>query len=124
MEMESEVAPIQNLEFKIENSPERQRLAKQYAAIKRRLFFVELGVVADGVVLLLAAGWSVGLREWAESISSDRLAVVALYGVALGAVYTLLSLPLGFYSGFTLPHRYRLSVQSLGGWALDNVKEL
>ncbi len=77
-----------------------------------------------GVGLLLFTGWSVGLREWAEGISTDLWAVVALYGAALGALYTLVSLPLDFYSGYILPHRYGLSTQSLGGWALDNVKEL
>lgn len=104
--------------------PQRQHLAKQYAAIRRRLFFVEMGVMAAGVFLLLAAGWSAGLRQWAEGISSDPSIVVALYGVALGAIYTLISLPLGYYSGFVLPQRYGLSVQTVGGWALDNVKEL
>jgi STE24 endopeptidase len=104
--------------------PERQRLAREYAVIRRRLFFLELGVMAAGVFVLLAAGWSLGLRRWAESVSPEPWVVVALYGIAFGAAYTVLSLPLGYYSGYVLPHRYGLSVQRLGEWALDNVKEL
>ena len=104
--------------------PERQRLAREYAVIKRRLFFLDLGLMVAGVLLLLGAGWSAGLRRWAESVSPEPWAVVGLYGVALGAIYTVASLPLGYYSGYVLPHRYGLSVQSLKDWVWDNVKEL
>jgi STE24 endopeptidase len=107
-----------------EIDPERQQLAKHYARIRRRMFFVELGIMAVGVGLLLFMGWSVALRDWAESISSNPWVVVALYGLALGVIYTLVSLPLDFYSGFVLPHRFGLSTQSGGGWALDTVKGL
>jgi STE24 endopeptidase len=108
----------------IDLDPERQRTAKEYAGIKRRLFFVELGVAILLVLALLFLGWSVGLRDWAESVSGAPWVTVALYAVALGAGYTLISLPLGFYTGYVLPHRYGLSTQGLGGWASDTVKEL
>ncbi|HYP19149.1 MAG TPA: M48 family metallopeptidase [Chloroflexia bacterium] len=107
-----------------ELDPERQRTAREYAGIKRRLFFVDLALAILLVLALLFLGWSVGVRDWAESISDGPWLVVALYSVALGAGYTLLSLPLGFYAGHVLPHRYGLSTQSLGGWASDTVKEL
>jgi STE24 endopeptidase len=103
---------------------ERQRIARQYAAIKRRLFFVELGIGLVVLALLLFGGWSIALRDWAESFSNDPWLTVALYGVGLGALFTIISLPLDFYSGFVLPHRYGLSTQKIGGWALDNVKSL
>src|SRR5437870_8385672 len=107
--MVNPIAKIQNPKLL---DPERQRLAREYAVIKRRLFFAELGVMVAGVLLLVATGWSAGLRRWAESVWPEPWAVVALYGVVLGAVYTVLSLPLGYYSGYVLPHRYGLSVQS------------
>ncbi|HKP52577.1 MAG TPA: M48 family metallopeptidase [Chloroflexia bacterium] len=116
----------QNSKLRTQTSldPERQRLAKEYAHTRRVLFFASLAFMLAGVALLLFTGWSIGLRQWAEQISADPWATVALYGVALGALYTLISLPLDFYSGYILPHRYGLSTQSMGGWALDNVKEL
>jgi STE24 endopeptidase len=92
--------------------------------LRRRLFFLELGVTASAVFLLLATGWSSALRGWAETLSPEQWAVVALYGIALGAIYTLLSLPLDFYTGYVLPHRYGLSTQTLGGWVLDLLKGL
>ncbi|MEA2573962.1 MAG: endopeptidase [Chloroflexia bacterium] len=107
-----------------ELDPERQRTAKEYAGIKRRLFFVDLGLGVLLVLALLFLGWSTGLRTWGESISPEPWLVVALYTVALGVAYTLISLPLGFYSGYVLPHHYGLSTQSLGGWVSDTLKEL
>jgi len=36
--------------------------------------------------------------------------------------YGIISTPLGFYSGFVLPHRYGLSCQSLRSWLADEAK--
>ena len=107
-----------------EVDPERQQLAKRYARIRRRLFFFELGATALGVGLLLFPGWSAALRDWAVGISGNPWVTVALYGVGLGLIYTLVSLPLDYYSGFVLPHRFGLSTQTPGGWALDTLKGL
>jgi STE24 endopeptidase len=42
--------------------------------------------------------------------------------LVFGGFYFLIDLPLGYYSGYILPHRYELSNQSLGGWIADQVK--
>jgi STE24 endopeptidase len=108
----------------IELDPERQRTAKEYAGIKRRLFFVDLGLAILLVLALLFLGWSTAARDWAVSISRDPWLVVAVYTVVLGLGYNLISVPLGFYADYMLPHRYGLSTQSLGGWVSDTIKEL
>jgi STE24 endopeptidase len=41
-----------------------------------------------------------------------------------GGIYYLLGLPLSFYEGYVLPHRYQLSNQTLRGWIDDQVKGL
>jgi len=105
-----------------ELDPERQRLAQQYAGIRRRLFFMEMGATVALVALFLAAGWSGRLRQWAEAASDNPWIVVALYGVALGAGYTIISLPLDFYVSYVLPHRFGLSTQTLSGWVMDSIK--
>jgi len=104
--------------------PDRQRVAKEYARIQRRLYFVELALMALVLGVLLFSGWSVALRDWAESITSEPWAVIALYGIALGLIFTLLTLPLDYYSGYILPRRYGLLTQSLGGWVMDMIKNL
>ncbi len=108
----------------IELDPQRQHTAREYAGIKRRLFFIELGISLLLLSGALFLGWSVAVRQWAESITGNPWLVVALYVVALGVGYTVVSLPLEFYTGHVLPHRYGLSTQTLSSWALDAVKEL
>src|SRR3712207_9033821 len=51
-------------------------------------------------------------------------AVVLIYVGVLGISYTLITLPLGFYSGFVLPHRYGQSNSSLGLWVGDLLRAL
>ncbi|MBI2333195.1 MAG: M48 family metallopeptidase, partial [Chloroflexi bacterium] len=41
-----------------------------------------------------------------------------------GGVYSLLNLPLGYYSGFVLLHRFGQSNQSLKDWVVDQLKGL
>src|SRR3954465_14865254 len=101
--------------------PARQQTAREYAAIQRRLSFVELGLTGVILLVLLFTGWSAGLRNWAEGISSQDWLVVALYGVALGLIFAVITFPIDFYSGYVLPRRYGLLTQSLGGWTLDTV---
>jgi STE24 endopeptidase len=108
----------------VELDPARQRVAKEYASIQRRLSFLELGLTALALVVLLFSGWSAALRDWAGSISRETWLVVGLYAVALGAIFTLLTLPLDFYSGYVLPKRYGLLTQSVRGWVVDTMKNL
>jgi STE24 endopeptidase len=44
---------------------------------------------------------------------------VAGYVLAFGGVYFLIDLPLGYYSGYVLPHRYELSNQNFKDWIID-----
>jgi len=103
---------------------ERQRVAKEYASIQRRLYFVELALVAIVLVVLLFSGWSASLRDWAEGISTQPWVVVGLYAVALGLIFLVLMLPLDLYSDYILPRRYGLLTQNLGGWIADVLKNL
>lgn len=104
--------------------PQRQELAKEYARIQRRLSFVELGFFVLILALFLLTGISSALRDWAAQFGGPYFVTVALYGLVLGATFFLISLPLDFYSGYTLPTRYGLNTQSVAGWVSDSVKSL
>jgi STE24 endopeptidase len=105
--------------------PERQRTAREYARTQRAFFFVQLGISVLLVAVLLFSGWSAALRDWAEGLSGGvQWLTVALYGIVLGGVFFLISLPLDYYTGYVLPRRYGLLTQSLRGWVLDTVKSL
>ena len=102
--------------------PERQKKAKQYARIHRRLMLVDL--VLGGIYLLawLFLGWSQGLKYYLIGFTTNDWLLVAGYGFIFAAGYFIIDLPLSYYSGFVLPHQYDLSTQSFSGWVIDQVK--
>jgi STE24 endopeptidase len=71
---------------------------------------------------LLLSGASVSLRRALTDLTSSRVLVVALFTGIVGAGYGLLDLPLSYFGGFVLPHRFGLSTQSRGDWLLDQMK--
>lgn len=98
---------------------ERQIQASRYATIRRILFLVDLVVGAIFVGAIILSGAAVRLREALTSTPGGRPGLVAAYFLILTLSYTLLTLPLSVYSGWILPRRYGISVQSFGGWLRD-----
>lgn len=112
--------------------PEKQKQAKHYARIRRRLWLVDVTFSAIYVLAWLFFGWSTSLREWLQQLitvdgsltpGSDWL-LVALYIIIFGGIASVVNFPLSYYSGFVLPHRFGQSNQSLKDWAVDQLKGL
>jgi STE24 endopeptidase len=117
--------------------PERQALARRYARQRQVLMLVNLAISGVLVAVLLFSGLSFLLRDvlvgalgaasaWAPlSWAADwqPLLVAAYFGVLFVALFVV-DLPLSYYSGFVLPHRYGLATQKLPGWIFDLVKGL
>jgi STE24 endopeptidase len=108
----------------IELDPERQRQAKQYARIRRRLWLVD--TIFGGLYALawLFFGWAIYLRTWLNQLTQNEWILVPLFVAVFGGIYTILNLPLGYYSGFVLPHRFGQSTQSFKDWVIDQLKGL
>jgi STE24 endopeptidase len=104
--------------------PEKQKQAKQYARIRRRLWLVETALSAVYAILWLALGWSTALSNWINSYTDNPWIQVAVFIIIFGGLYSLLTLPLSYYSGFVLPHRFGQSNQSLKDWVVDQLKGL
>jgi STE24 endopeptidase len=114
--------------------------ATRYHRFKR-----QLGIIGWGWTLLLLggltlSGWSVRLRDAAES-AAGRVATatsipgipglhglpaltVLVYVVLLSLLNEIGSMPIGWYSGLVVERRYGLSNESLAHWASDEVKSL
>jgi STE24 endopeptidase len=101
---------------------ERQMEARALARIRHRLLALEMGLGGALLLLLLLSGMAERLRDWVIGVAAQPVLVVGIYFVAVWAAYGLMMLPMGYYGGFRLPHRYGLSTQTLQGWVVDEVK--
>ncbi|GAC1560337.1 MAG: hypothetical protein NVS4B1_11790 [Ktedonobacteraceae bacterium] len=122
---------------------ERQQKAREYARIRRRLSFVNIGVAVVAVLLVFLTGFDVWLRNillplnWQPLSATPFLRlylsayqlpfswsplIVACYLLVLTVGYTIITSPLSYYSGFVLSHRYGLSTMTMRGWLGDQLK--
>jgi len=106
----------------IQLDPQRQARAREYARLHRRLMVVDLILGGLYCLVWLVTGWSVQLREWLSGWTTDPYLLVAGFSVVFGGIYVLINLPMSYYSGFVLPHRYELSTQTLQAWVVDQLK--
>jgi STE24 endopeptidase len=104
--------------------PERQKQAKEYARIRRRLWLIDTIFSSVYAVLWLLLGWASALRDWLMTFTSNQWLLVALFVAIFGGIYSVVNLPLGYYSGFVLPHRFGQSNQTLKDWIIDQIKGL
>lgn len=107
--------------------PERQKQAKQYARITRRLWLADAIFGALYALVWLLPGWSISLRDRLTDhwlLFANPWFLVPAYVFVFGGLYFVLNLPLNYYSGFVLPHRFGQSTQTLRDWIVDQVKGL
>ena len=104
--------------------PEKQKQAKQYARIHRRLWLLD--TLASTIYLLawLFFGWAKSLAGWLRTYTANDWLLVLAFIIIFGGIASVLELPLGYYSGFVLPHRFGQSTQTFQGWVLDQLKNL
>lgn len=102
--------------------------ATVYHRLRRR---AELsGMLAAGSVLLtlLLTGWTLSLRELGAVLGMivgrgwEESSTVVGYTIALMLLLQAVELPFAFYHGFVLEHRYGLSNERAGQWAIDQAK--
>jgi STE24 endopeptidase len=102
--------------------PQRQEKAREYSRLSRRLMLLDLALGGVYVLAWLFFGWSAALRNALLAVTDNPWLLVPAFAAVFGGFYGLFSLPLSYYSGFILPHRYGLSNQKLGGWVADQLK--
>jgi len=75
-------------------------------------------------LLLLFTGAAQRLRDLAQRLAKGHWARVLVFFTLYSLVMAVVLLPLDWYSGWALEHRFALSNQTLGAWALDQGKAL
>ena len=103
---------------------EKQKQAKQYARIRRRLWLVDTIFSALYFLAWIYFGWAISLREGLLNMATNQWLLVPMFVAVFGGIFFMLNLPLGYYSGFILPHRFGQSNQTLKGWIVDQIKGL
>jgi len=98
--------------------------AGAYSVIKNRAFFLDLFTTILVLLILQLSGASEGLRLFASRLSTNSFAVTAVYATFFGAILYIAGLPLGFYKGYVVEHRFGLSNQRLSGWVKDEIKKV
>ena len=101
---------------------ERQKKAKEYSRISRRLMLVVLALSGVYALAWLVFGWSGALENSLLRLTSSPWLLVLLYAAVFGGIYFVIDLPLAYYSGFVLPHRFDQSTETLRGWVIDQFK--
>jgi STE24 endopeptidase len=94
----------------------RQKKAREYSSIRRRLSLGETGL---SLALLLILTFT-GVSPWFTALLHLPAIVAAIiFFLVLIVGYQLITSPLSYYNGFVLPHRYGISTQRLRSWLAD-----
>ena len=74
------------------------------------------------LLLLVLSGSTRSLESWVRSWTGNDY--VALLGLSfiIWLVQSVVTVPVGFYSGYIVEHRYHLSNQSVGRWVFEHLK--
>lgn len=121
--------------------PEKQKQAKEYARIRRRLWAVNTAIGLFYTLAWLGLGWTIllsdwlapttegfaillGLTKWFEFDTVINFLMPPLFVMLYSGILTVLMLPLSYHRRFVLPHRFGLSNQTLKSWIADRFKSL
>lgn len=96
--------------------------AKRYQKIRQRLTLINLGFAPLVLLIMVMTPLSLLFWEWASAMVTAAYLRVPVYYLFFSIFMLLADLPLSFYSGFVLEHRFDLSNQNLTGWAKDALK--
>ena len=99
----------------------RQELARKYARLMRRLSFIESALVGVILLVLVFGGVPIKLSYF---LPFSQPWASALYFIILAVGLAVISMPLTYYQGFVLPHRFGLSHQKFSSWLADRAKAL
>lgn len=97
--------------------------AKRYQAMKNRLFLLSVLLNFLFLSVLVLSGFSRQIKTWLLFVFDGFFYINALYFSVFSISAFLLSLPLDYYGGFVLEHRFGLSRQALGAWFKDVLKK-
>jgi STE24 endopeptidase len=106
---------------------EKRRVAKQYENVRLTLDAVNgtlIPIVFCIILFLSGASNQLARLLGARYVFGSYWVSLLAYLVVFVIILQIVTLPLGFYSGFVVEHRFHLSTQTIRGWAADELKGL
>ena len=104
-------------------SAESMPSAKSYERLKLLAGGIDFAAYIVVPLLVLLTGFSAEIRDFlVMSISDNPVLGASIYALGATASMAVLTLPLSWWSGYRLEHRFGLSRESLGDWTLDWLK--
>jgi STE24 endopeptidase len=98
--------------------------AKTYNRIKLAIGILSSILTVAVMMTLVLSGYSTMLASSVRGITSQTYVAVLLFAAAVGVLQSVVTLPLGFYSGYILEHRFQLSNQTCIRWIWEQLKGL
>lgn len=96
----------------------------RHSRIVNTLYFVGTAWSFAGLAIVLGAGISRRLRDLSARVARRPFLAAMLYIVLFSLVIATFDFPLTYYAGYSVPHRFDLSDQSLPSWMADQLKGL
>ncbi len=97
-------------------------LAKSYSHQRYTLSIIDTFYSIILLLVFLGSGFSLSLESLIKYFSLPGYLSIAVFLLIILVFYYLLSLPLNFYAGYTLEHKFNLSKQKIGAWWMDQLK--
>ncbi|MDD5477900.1 MAG: M48 family metallopeptidase [Candidatus Omnitrophica bacterium] len=97
-------------------------LAKSYSHRKYALSIIDTVYSITLLLIFLGSGFSLSLEAFLKSINLPNYLLPAAFLLISLILYYALNLPLNFYAGFTLEHKFNLTKQKAAAWWMDQLK--
>jgi STE24 endopeptidase len=100
----------------------RSSKAKTYNRIKLTTGVSSSVFVFLLLLFLVLSGWSRDIEQFAHTATSNSYTALFVFALTIGLLQECITLPLSFFSGYTVEHRYNLSNQTVWRWFLEKAK--
>jgi STE24 endopeptidase len=98
--------------------------SKRYNNIKLAIGIGESILTFILIYIFVVSGYSYALESYLAAYFLNNYLIFLCFAAITGIVMGIIFLPLSYYSGFYLEHKYNLSNQTLLKWVWENVKGL
>ncbi len=102
---------------------DRQDKARAYSQEKHMLSIIGIFLSPAILVIFILLGVPSYFKNISAIVSANNYINLIIFSVLIGLFYYLLLLPLDYYSGFVIEHRYLLSNQTFEAWLEKKIKE-